>query len=181
MSKKQRSRAQAGTAITARAATISPPDPVRAKMSSVIVMGMNNLETRNGIANAYKSLAANIYQSAKTMLANCVGQHILLYHAIELALKGYLLQHDASLDEEKLQKKFSHDLEKLYEAAKAKGLKVKVKNEGDLIKWANEHHNFGLLRYDIANFKTLPICTDIYPVVDAILVAIVPETIQVSR
>ena len=86
----------------------------------------------------------------------------------------------AGLDEKKLKQKFSRDLKKLYAAAKANGLKVKANNDAEFIKWANEHHNFGLLRYNIEKFKALPDCKDIYPIIDAILAAIVPETIKVA-
>jgi hypothetical protein len=180
MSMKRKSRGQAGTAFSTAKTTISPRDPVRAKMSSIAIFGMENLKSLNGIANAYKTLAENIYHAAKNMPQNTVPQHILLYHTIELALKGYLLQNAAGLNEKKLKDRFSHNLEKLYAAAKANGLNVQANNDAELIKWANEHHNFGLLRYNIENFKELPYCTDIYPIIDAILAAIVPETIKIA-
>jgi hypothetical protein len=123
------------------------------------------------IASGYRALAAEIANGAESMfLQDSVAQHIAIFHAIELALKGYLIH--SGLTEKKLQKKFSHDLEKLFAKAKARGLIVNLSHVDEIIAWSNEHHKDGLIRYDIAQFSKLPKCEVLFPIVDAIVHAI---------
>jgi hypothetical protein len=104
-------------------------------------------------------------------------QHILVLHAIELALKGYLVH--TGLTEKELKKKFSHDLEKLFAEARKRGLTVNVQHVDELIAWSNEYHKDGLIRYDIASFRELPMCESLFPIVDVIMGAIPMPVVKV--
>ena len=104
-------------------------------------------------------------------------QHILVLHAIELALKGYLVH--SGVSERELKRRFSHDLEKLFAEAKKRGLTVNAAHVDELVAWANEYHKDGLIRYDIASFRELPMCEVLFPIIDAIVRAIPTPTIKV--
>jgi hypothetical protein len=179
MAKGSKKRGQASTAPSATSTTIGGArNPIRDQLPSILVFRPHDVSTPAGIASAYKTLAAEISQAARSMpFPDSVAQHIVVFHAIEVALKGYLVH--SGLTEKKLKNEFSHDLEKLFAEAKARGLIVNVAHADELIAWCNEYHKYGLIRYDIDSFRELPMCEAIFPIVDAIVTAIPTPAIRV--
>jgi len=123
------------------------------------------------LASGYRGLASDIANEAQSMVVpGSVAQHILVFHAIELALKGYLIH--SGLTENKLRTEYSHDLKRLFKKAKAHGLVVDLPHVDEIIAWSNEHHKDGLIRYDNSQDSRLPKCEVLFPVLDAIVNAI---------
>jgi hypothetical protein len=188
MSKKHEDAA--GSATDTKASVSSGPT-LQLKKVAVYRERTNDLDTSQGRANAYKNLAGEICHSAREMRdEDSTAQYILVFHALELALKGYLIH--AGLKEEQLSRHpYSHNLTNAYAEAKRRGLHVLLDraNEPDdtilrrrgasvaldkvdlIIQWANEFHNRGFLRYNIAN-ALLPSCLDVFPILDEILKAV---------
>jgi hypothetical protein len=93
-------------------------------------------------------------------------RYLLLGHAVEVALKAYLLEYrKGAMD--KLREKYKHNLEKLLRHAKKKGLRVTAKVEAD-IKRLNYVHNKYLARYP--EFKGLTTAGARPPYKDGIVV-----------
>lgn len=179
MTKRNKQRGQARNAITsASGSTGVARNPIRDQLASVLRFRTNDVSSPAGVASAYKSLAAEVCQAARDMpFPDSTAQHILVLHAIELALKGCLVH--SGVSEKDLKYKFSHDLEKLFAEAKTRGLVVNVAYADELIAWSNEYHKDGLIRYDIATFRELPMCAVLFPIIDAIVRAIPTPTIKV--
>ena len=78
-----------------------------------------------------------------------------------------------------MKQKFSHDLEKLFAEAKARGLVVNAKHVDELIEWSKEYHKEGLIRYDIGSFRELLMCEVLFPIVDAIVQSLPTPTITI--
>jgi hypothetical protein len=95
------------------------------------------------------------------------GQHILAFHAAELALKAFLAKHRVS--KKKLPKHYGHDLVRLYGDAKKKGLALTTPNAAEYIEWMNDFHKNGSIRYVFAEDRTLPLCENLVPVIDEII------------
>ena len=180
MAKGSKQSGQAGSAPSAVSKTIAARNPVRDRIPSVLKFRANDVSTAAGIAVGYRTLAAEIAQGARSIpFPDSVAQHIALFHAIEVALKGYLVH--TGLTEAELKRKFSHDVEKLFAEARARGLIVNVADVDELIAWANEYRKDGLIRYDIASFRELQMCEVLFPIVDAIVQAIPIPTVKVPR
>jgi hypothetical protein len=179
MAKRSKQRGQARTSIVEASTTIGVArNPVRNQLASVVRFRVGDVSNSGGSCSAYTNLAAEVCKSARDMpFPDLTAQHILVFHAIELALKGYLVH--AGLCERELKKKFSHDLEKLFAEAKLRGLAVNVAHVDELISWSNEYHKDRLIRYDIASFRELPMCKVLFPIVDAIVSAI-PTALHAS-
>jgi hypothetical protein len=162
---------QASNAPSGARTIIGNRNPIRDQIPSVLKFRPYGGGTFASIASGYRALASEIANGAESMfLPDSVAQHIAVFHAIELALKGYLIH--SGLTEKKLREKFSHDLEKLFAKAKARGLVVNLPHVDEIIAWSNEYHKDGLIRYDIGQFSELPKCEVLFPIVDVIVDAI---------
>jgi hypothetical protein len=171
MTKRLKKSEQARSVIATASAFLDKRHPVRDKIASVIRIRPDDLTTSAGIASAYKSLATEINNAARSSsFPDSTAQHILVFHAIELALKAYLI-HSGGFDQQQLAgRKFSHNLINLYNEATKNGLNINdINDREELIKWSNEYHDKGLIRYDIENLRNLPKCEILFPLVDAIL------------
>ncbi|MCK1603916.1 hypothetical protein IVB02_21365 [Bradyrhizobium sp. 166] len=170
--------------------TSVPTLPLNIKKVSVYRERTNNLDTPQGRADAYRNLADEIYHSARQMPEDSTAQQILIFHVLELALKGYLIH--TGLKEEQLSKRpYSHNLINAYAEAKRRGLRVSLAGGAEphdiilgsrgagadldkvdlIINWANEFHDRGVLRYSVAS-ALLPTCLDVFPIIDEVLKAI---------
>jgi hypothetical protein len=108
-------------------------------------------------------LLENKFASSRT------GNYIITFHAIELALKAFLIARGFT-EKELKGKSFGHDLNKLYAAAKARGLKLETPNADELITWSNEWHSEGVkIRYQFAEQRTLPLCDALGPIASEII------------
>jgi hypothetical protein len=167
-----------GAVLAAASTTIANRNAIRNQIPNVLKFRSLGRGS-SSIASAYRALAAEIANGAESMWSqDSVAQHIAVFHAIELALKGYLIH--SGLTEKELQKKFSHDLEMLFAEAKSRGLVVKLPNVDEIVAWSNEHHKDGLIRYDISQFSRLPKCEVLFPIVEAILLAIPISGVKAS-
>jgi hypothetical protein len=170
-----------------KASAVSKPRILVKKIGTYIERP-NDLRTSSGRADAYKSLAVQICHDVSQMREDSLGQVILVLHALELALKAYLIH--AGLNEEQLSRRpFSHNLNNAYLEAKKRGLQIIVGKDlephdiilrhsdfhGDktdrLIQWASQLHDRGLLRYELRDVS-LPTCIDLLPIIRAVLEAI---------
>jgi hypothetical protein len=101
-------------------------------------------------------------------LSDMSPQYVLLFHAVELGLKAFLIKH--RIDRLVLQKQYGHDLIRLYEEAKSHGMMLAVGNVDRDILWINEWHGAGAsIRYEFDEQRTLPICETLFPLARAIL------------
>lgn len=130
--------------------------------------------TGQGLAMAYKIGSSELLADARLLLkdkfsSSRTGNYILTFHAIELALKAFLIAR--GFTEKALKgKSFGHDLNKLYAAAKANGLKLETPNADDLIAWSNEWHAEGVkIRYEFSEQRTLPLCDALVPIASEII------------
>ena len=119
--------------------------------------------TGQGLAMAYKIGAGECLGAARELLKHPIysdgtGNYIIALHAIELALKAFLVARGYT-EKELKGKSFGHDLNKLYAAAKRHGLKLETPNADELIAWSNEWHAEGVkIRYEFARQRALPLC-----------------------
>jgi hypothetical protein len=127
--------------------------------------------TADGQRKMFRSGAGEIMLSVRepAVIPDLTGQFILAFHAAELALKAYLAKHGVLKDE--LQKEYGHDLNKLYVAAKSKGLVLSTPNDDEYVDWMNEFHKDGSIRYVFAEDRKLPFCANLVPVIDEIMKA----------
>jgi hypothetical protein len=120
------------------------------------------------------ALAASECTSAVKTLVNChphpneTPHYILVLHAIELALKAFLMKQ--GIGEKKL-KSYGHDLIALYEEAVGRGLILANSNACNLIAWINEWHSGVQIRYEFTKERELPMCSELVPLADAIIAA----------
>ncbi|MGA2411417.1 MAG: hypothetical protein ABSG46_13635 [Candidatus Binataceae bacterium] len=100
-------------------------------------------------------------------LSDLSPQYVLLFHAIELGLKAFIIKH--GIDTLVLKKQYGHDLIGLYEAAKSRGMRLAVSNVDRDILWINEWHgDSASIRYEFDEQRTLPICGTLFPLAHAI-------------
>ncbi len=103
------------------------------------------------------------------MISDQSPQYFLIFHAIDLALKAFLINKRKTNGE--LRKAFRHDLLGLYEEAKRSGLNVMSNDADKDIFWINEWHGGAGIRYDFGEQRTLPICSTLFPLADEIIEA----------
>jgi hypothetical protein len=80
--------------------------------------------TAEGLSQAYALGANECLIAAKTLddrVPDLSGEYIVTFHAIELGLKALLIKQGMSADELR-RHPYGHDLVRLYEAAKQRGL-----------------------------------------------------------
>jgi hypothetical protein len=136
-----------------------------------------DISTMQGLAMAYKIGAGECLADSRVLLADSfsdrTGHFIITLHAIELALKAFLIARGYTETDLK-GRSFGHDLEKLYAAAKASGLKLDTPNADELIAWTNEWHSTGVrIRYEFVEQRTLPLCETLVPLASEILQKII--------
>lgn len=96
------------------------------------------------------------------------GQYILAIHAIELALKSFLL--DNEISEKDLRKKYGHKLTSLLNKANDLGLVVETENAADIIARLDKHTTKPMIRYNL-KFE-MPLISDIIEVAKSLLKAL---------
>jgi len=113
--------------------------------------------------------AARILQAHH--LKNETPHYIVLFHAIELGLKAFLIKHGIGI--KVLERRpYRHDLSALFKEAVRRGLNLDDPNAGGLIDWINEWHEKPRLRYDFDTVRELPTCAVLAPLAEAIIEAV---------
>jgi hypothetical protein len=134
--------------------------------------------TGQRLAMAYKIGAGELLADARLLLedkfaSSRTGNYIITFHAIELTLKAFLIARGFTGKELK-GKSFGHDLNKIYAAANAHGLKLETANAAELIAWSSGWHSEGVkIRYQFAEQRTLPLCDALVPIASEILKKII--------
>jgi HEPN domain-containing protein len=146
---------------------------IRARTTRLRPYGIDP-STPDGLSRSYVSGAAECRDAARKLvddLGNLTSEYILTFHAIELGLKAFLVKH--GLTEGQLKRKpYGHNLIVLFKEAERRGLVLSLDNTDELITSANEwHDNAVKIRYDFTETRTLPMCQEIFPLIDEILVA----------
>ncbi|SFQ01440.1 hypothetical protein SAMN05216330_113122 [Bradyrhizobium sp. Ghvi] len=137
--------------------------------------------TGQGLAMAYKIGSSELLADARLLLkdkfaSSRTGNYIITFHAIELALKAFLIARGFT------EKAFEGEVirprpQQLYAAAKANGLKLETPNADDLIAWSNEWHAEGVkIRYEFSEQRTLPLCDALVPIASEIINKIIWST-----
>jgi hypothetical protein len=126
-----------------------------------------------GLAEAYALGAGDLVKDARfldeQLFSDRTGHYILTLHAIELALKAFLI--GKGYTEESLRSKpFGHDLVELYKAAQSKGLVLATPDADGLIDWINEWHFYSVkIRYEFTKDRQLPTCAVLIPLATEII------------
>lgn len=125
------------------------------------------------MAKALASGAAECLRAAKCLdgggKPDETGEYIVLFHAIELGLKAFLLNH--GVPEGDL-RRYGHDLVKLLQEAKRRGLSLAAPNADDMIEWINEWHCDEVkIRYEFGTERFLPLCNAVFPLAEEIIAA----------
>jgi len=129
--------------------------------------------TPQGLSKAFRHGAFECLLNAEALMesntANLTGHYIVTLHAIELGLKAFLAKNGLTADE--LSKKpYGHDLVALYSEAVRRGLTVAVPNIDKTLEYLNRYHNKGAtLRYVFAHRRELPLCSDLLPIISALV------------
>ena len=96
--------------------------------------------------------------------SDLTGEYILTFHAIELALKAFLISRGIA------SKPYGHNLVRLYQAAKEHGLSINIPDADEILAWINEWHCDGVkIRYEFTLPRTLPMCSTLFPLAEAII------------
>ncbi len=124
-------------------------------------------------AKALASGAAEFLEAAKILdhsgKPDQTVECTVLFHAIELGLKAFLLKRGVP---EKDLRAHGHDLVKLFQEAKQRGLSLITQNAEDMIKWINEWHcNEVKIRYEFGSERFLPLCNAVFPLAEEIITA----------
>ena len=149
-------------------------DAFRVHASTVTRIRSIDPTTPAGLSRAFAEGAGECLIAAETLnksFPDLTGEYIVTFHAIELALKAYLLKHGVNLEE--LRKRpYGHDLSQLYGEAVRLGLALVDPDAGKMIDWVNEWHCDDVkIRYEFVTQRTLPMCATLFPLVKSILVA----------
>jgi hypothetical protein len=98
-------------------------------------------------------------------------QYVLTFHAIELALKAFLIGKGFTTAQLR-RHPFGHNLVRLYETAQQHDLRLSVADAGEFLAWANEYHDRdGAIRYEFTETRTLPMVETLFPIVAALIEA----------
>lgn len=93
--------------------------------------------------------------------------YIILFHAIELGLKAFLIKSGTKVA--RLRKKpFRHNLRALYAKAVKCGFNLDYPEAESMIEWINEWHDGAKVRYDFDEARDLPTCAEILRLATAI-------------
>jgi hypothetical protein len=132
-----------------------------------------NVLTSDGLARSYAFGAGECLADAQVLqkepFSDRTGHFMIMLHAIELGLKGFLITH--GFTEQILRSKpFGHDLVELHKAAKGKGLVLTTPHAEELIEWINEWHCEGVkIRYEFAKDRELPTSQVLIPLANEIV------------
>jgi len=139
-------------------------EPFRAQASTAtgLVLGSPSLD------QAYHAVAAELLHCAKKLdetLSDLTGEYILLMHSSELGLKAYLAKNGFGQNA-----LYGHNLVDLLSKAKQHGLTLKYTNADQTITWLNEWHNDrAKIRYDFSSTRVLPMCRQLFPLIEEII------------
>jgi hypothetical protein len=125
-------------------------------------------------AKAFAHGAAEYLWAAKHLDASGkpdgTAEYMVLFHAIELGLKAFLLKNGVS--KKGLSKKYRHDLIKLLQEAKRHGLSLATPNADDMIEWIHKWHSEkAKIRYEFQTEQFQPLCNAIFPLAEEIIAA----------
>jgi hypothetical protein len=132
-----------------------------------------DLSTLAGKGRVTALTASECTSALKTLIKchpypNETPHYILAMHAIELALKAFLMRNGT--DEKKL-KSIGHNLNTLYKMAVESGLSLGDPNAFGLIAWVNKWHQPVKIRYEFTTERELPACSVLVLLADAIIAA----------
>ena len=133
-----------------------------------------DLTTDAGRSAEFVQEATECLHRAQTLhehRAGLTGEYILVFHAIELALKGFLARF--GLSNEQLSKSpYGHNLIGLYSEAAKHGLKLSTHEAERYLEGINTYHDKGVIRYQFAKLREYPNCSCLFPITEEILAAI---------
>lgn len=131
--------------------------------------------TPDGLAKIVAIGAAECLKGARDLdagFSDLTGEFILVFHAIELGLKAFLIKRGLS-ESELSRNPFRHNLINLYKESKRRGLTLDINDTNEMISWINEWHCDGVrIRYTFDEQRTLPMCATIIPLAEAIISAV---------
>jgi hypothetical protein len=124
-------------------------------------------------AGRYRLEASRCLSAAKTLekhhYANETPHYVILFHAIELGLKAFLIKDGMSIEE--LRKSpYGHNLQSLYREASKRGLYLDDSQFEPMIDWINKWGGVKI-RYEFDTARDLPTCADLCPLAEAIIAA----------
>jgi hypothetical protein len=132
-----------------------------------------DVSTPEGLSTAFRHGATECLLNAealeKSKTAHLTGHYIVTLHAVELGLKAFLAKTGLTVIE--LSKKpYGHDLVALYSEAVRRGLAVAVPEVDKTLEHLNQYHSKGaVLRYNFSDSRELPLCSDLFPFISALL------------
>ena len=144
----------------------------RASTTTRLSIDVKKKDAASLFVDRFRSAAGEFIVCAEKLndgLFDLSPQYTLLFHAVELGLKAFLAQH--GIDKRVLKNEYGHDLIKLYQAARSRGMTLAAVDNVDRdILWINEWHGAGAsIRYEFDEQRTLPICETLFPLARAIL------------
>jgi HEPN domain-containing protein len=99
--------------------------------------------------------------------------YIILFHAIELGLKAFLIK--SGIEPKKLRDRpYGHSLSNLYKEAIRRGLSLEFPNAGSLVNWIKEWEG-AKIRYEFDTVRDLPTCAELAPLAEAIIEKSLPK------
>jgi hypothetical protein len=124
-------------------------------------------------AGRYRLEASRCLSAAKTLEEhhhkNETPHYIILFHAIELGLKAFLIK--SGMDTETLRKHpYGHNLRSLFKEATRQGLIFNDPQAGPMIDWINKWDGTKI-RYEFDTARDLPTCAELSPLAEAIIAA----------
>ncbi len=147
-------------------------DPWRARQSTGTRLVLTDTSTPDGLRHAIWCGAGEFYNVARRATpADSAPQYVLIFHAIELALKAFLI--GKGFTSAKLKKSpFGHNLVELYKTAQQQGLLLPVADVDKFLVWINEYHDRdALIRYEFTKTRTLPMAEVLFPIIAALIEA----------
>ena len=124
-------------------------------------------------AGRFRLEASRCLSAARTLekhhYKNETPHYIILFHAIELGLKAFLIK--SGINPKKLKDKpYGHNLANLYKEAIRRGLTLGFPNADALIQWIAQWEG-AKIRYDFDEARELPVCAELTPLAEAIIAA----------
>jgi HEPN domain-containing protein len=124
-------------------------------------------------AGRYRLEASRCLSAAKTLEKhhhkNETPHYIILFHAIELGLKAFLIK--SGMDTETLRNRpYGHNLRSLFKEATRQGLRLDDPQASPMIDWINKWDG-AKIRYEFDTARDLPTCAELSPLAEAIIAA----------
>jgi hypothetical protein len=147
-------------------------DPWRARQSTGTRLVLIDTSTPEGLRHAIWCGAGEFYNAAlRVTPTDSAPQYVLIFHAIELALKAFLIGKGFATAQLK-KHPFGHNLVNLYETAQQHDLRLVVADADKFLAWVNEYHDRdALIRYEFTKARTLPMAEMLFPIVAALIEA----------